>query len=39
VVAGWPTLGIVNRITIGEDGNSLLITNSQGETFSVTRSK
>jgi hypothetical protein len=39
VVANWPTLGIVDRITIGEDGNSLLITNSHGETFSVTRSK
>jgi hypothetical protein len=37
VIANWPSVDIVDRITIAQDGNSLLITNSRGETFSVTR--
>jgi hypothetical protein len=36
VIANW-SIGVVDRITISGDGNSLLINNSQGETFSSTR--
>jgi hypothetical protein len=37
VIAKWRRDGIIDRITIAKDGNSLLISNSKGDTFSATR--
>jgi hypothetical protein len=37
VTANWSSMGIIDRITIAQDGDHLLITNSRGETFAATR--
>jgi hypothetical protein len=37
VIVNWSSLGVIDRITIAQDGDHLLITNSRGDTFAATR--